>query len=163
MTILVAAIVLIVCASVYVAKHADTGSESPVACTMEARLCPDGSYVGRSGPDCAFAACPSVAEGAVAKLGQTILDNGVYITPQAVLEDSRCAEDVTCVWAGQVRLQATVRMKDDTTPQNQEVTVTSGKPFVFKNVTIELVRVSPARNSKSGIANGDYVFEFSVR
>ena len=25
---------------------------------MEAKECPDGSYVGRSGPDCAFAACP---------------------------------------------------------------------------------------------------------
>ena len=29
-----------------------------VACTMEARLCPDGSSVGRSGPNCEFAACP---------------------------------------------------------------------------------------------------------
>lgn len=27
------------------------------ACTMEARVCPDGSAVGRSGPDCSFAAC----------------------------------------------------------------------------------------------------------
>lgn len=30
----------------------------PVACTMEAKLCPDGSYVGRTGPNCEFAACP---------------------------------------------------------------------------------------------------------
>lgn len=29
-----------------------------VACSMEAKLCPDGSAVGRSGPDCAFAPCP---------------------------------------------------------------------------------------------------------
>lgn len=29
-----------------------------VACTMEAKLCPDGSSVGRSGPHCEFAACP---------------------------------------------------------------------------------------------------------
>jgi hypothetical protein len=28
------------------------------ACTTEAKLCPDGSYVGRSGPNCEFAACP---------------------------------------------------------------------------------------------------------
>lgn len=28
-----------------------------VACTMEAKLCPDGSYVGRSGPNCEFAPC----------------------------------------------------------------------------------------------------------
>lgn len=28
------------------------------ACTLEAKLCPDGSYVGRTGPNCEFAACP---------------------------------------------------------------------------------------------------------
>lgn len=33
-----------------------------VACTMEAKECPDGSYVGRSGPNCEFAACPTVVE-----------------------------------------------------------------------------------------------------
>ena len=33
-------------------------AEQPVACTMEAKQCPDGSFVGRVGPDCAFAACP---------------------------------------------------------------------------------------------------------
>ncbi|NYZ60697.1 hypothetical protein H0O01_03290 [Candidatus Micrarchaeota archaeon] len=31
----------------------------PRACTEEARLCPDGSYVGRAGPDCEFAPCPN--------------------------------------------------------------------------------------------------------
>ena len=29
----------------------------PVFCTMEAKLCPDGSYVGREGPKCEFAKC----------------------------------------------------------------------------------------------------------
>jgi len=30
------------------------------ACTAEAKLCPDGSYVGRTGPSCEFAQCPEV-------------------------------------------------------------------------------------------------------
>lgn len=30
-----------------------------IACTQEAKLCPDGSYVGRVGPNCEFAPCPS--------------------------------------------------------------------------------------------------------
>lgn len=34
-----------------------TSGPAQVACTMEAKVCPDGSSVGRSGPDCAFAAC----------------------------------------------------------------------------------------------------------
>jgi hypothetical protein len=32
-----------------------------VACTEEAKVCPDGSAVGRTGPDCAFAPCPEEA------------------------------------------------------------------------------------------------------
>lgn len=32
--------------------------EQTVVCTMEAKLCPDGSSVGRTGPKCEFAACP---------------------------------------------------------------------------------------------------------
>ena len=32
-----------------------------VACTMEAKICPDGSSVGRTGPNCEFAACPGEA------------------------------------------------------------------------------------------------------
>jgi hypothetical protein len=40
-------------------KDATTG---PVACTEEAMLCPDGSYVGRTGPSCQFAPCPQREE-----------------------------------------------------------------------------------------------------
>jgi murein DD-endopeptidase MepM/ murein hydrolase activator NlpD len=32
----------------------------PVACTKEARICPDGSAVGRVGPNCEFAPCPII-------------------------------------------------------------------------------------------------------
>jgi hypothetical protein len=32
--------------------------KSQVSCTQEAKLCPDGSYVGRSGSDCQFSQCP---------------------------------------------------------------------------------------------------------
>lgn len=37
------------------AKTTDTGR---MACSSEAKLCPDGSGVGRTGPNCEFAACP---------------------------------------------------------------------------------------------------------
>lgn len=51
------AIVVVVGIGAYVVKilSAPTG---PVACTMEAKICPDGSAVGRSGPKCEFAPCP---------------------------------------------------------------------------------------------------------
>jgi hypothetical protein len=31
-----------------------------IACTMEAKPCPDGSYVSRTGPKCEFATCPEI-------------------------------------------------------------------------------------------------------
>jgi hypothetical protein len=34
-----------------------------VACTDEAKVCPDGTAVGRTGPDCQFAACPAATAG----------------------------------------------------------------------------------------------------
>lgn len=37
-----------------------TQTPGQVMCTQEAKQCPDGSYVGRTGPNCAFAACPEV-------------------------------------------------------------------------------------------------------
>lgn len=44
----------------------DTGHDwtvgGPQACTQEAMLCPDGSAVGRTGPNCEFAACPTPSD-----------------------------------------------------------------------------------------------------
>lgn len=37
-------------------EYGDTKGD--VVCTMEAKLCPDGSYVGRTGPNCEFSPCP---------------------------------------------------------------------------------------------------------
>jgi hypothetical protein len=31
---------------------------TPTACTLDAKLCPDGTAVGRTGPNCEFAKCP---------------------------------------------------------------------------------------------------------
>lgn len=35
-----------------------SGKPEPVACTMDAKVCPDGSAVGRTGPSCEFSTCP---------------------------------------------------------------------------------------------------------
>lgn len=40
-------------------KPLPTATSPDVACTQEAKLCPDGSYVSRTGPNCEFTACPS--------------------------------------------------------------------------------------------------------
>jgi hypothetical protein len=32
--------------------------DQPVFCTLDAKICPDGTAVGRTGPNCEFAPCP---------------------------------------------------------------------------------------------------------
>ena len=39
---------------------------APKACTAEAKMCPDGSTVGRTGPNCEFAPCPASGNGTAA-------------------------------------------------------------------------------------------------
>jgi hypothetical protein len=39
-------------------EYKNPNEPEQVVCTMDAKMCPDGSYVGRSGPKCEFAACP---------------------------------------------------------------------------------------------------------
>lgn len=38
----------------------DNKNNNLVACTLEAKICPDGTAVGRSGPNCEFQACPQL-------------------------------------------------------------------------------------------------------
>ncbi|MDO8686902.1 MAG: hypothetical protein Q7K11_01705 [Candidatus Berkelbacteria bacterium] len=55
-------IILLTGGAFYLGKSAGLkpqSPETPRACTDEAMVCPDGSAVGRTGPNCEFAACPS--------------------------------------------------------------------------------------------------------
>jgi len=66
----------------------------PVACTEEAKLCPDGSAVGRSGPNCEFETCPSVPtpyEACIIKQGYVWCEynskcyqSGTYVCPPEI-------------------------------------------------------------------------------
>jgi len=49
--------VILLAGIVYLAFEVANKNKQGV-CTMEAKLCPDGSYVGRTGPNCEFTPCP---------------------------------------------------------------------------------------------------------
>lgn len=44
------------------APSSPAAPSEPVFCTQEAKLCPDGSYVSRTGPNCEFTSCPSASD-----------------------------------------------------------------------------------------------------
>lgn len=128
-----------------------------VACTMEAKICPDGSSVGRSGPKCEFSPCPvstttpPTNSGTTASLNQRIFSNGVYITPLEVISDSRCPQDVQCIWAGELTLK--VRLEKGSV--SKEVVIKLHTPYDFQGERIVLAYASNKTNSPS-----DYQFMF---
>ncbi len=73
-----------------------SNSSNAVACTMEAKICPDGSYVGRQGPNCEFALCPG--EGSSSSASDKVSDGtiefprpdgfGLALKPEQILATS---------------------------------------------------------------------------
>lgn len=145
-----------------------TGTKGPVACTMEAKQCPDGSYVGRQGPRCEFAQCPNASSSVVispsitllAKLGETVTGSGLRITPLVVTEDSRCPAGVMCIQAGRVAVQ----VKIESALGTSEPSLTVGQSITTEAETVTLVSVSPEKlGNPVGIQPADYRFSFEIR
>jgi len=59
---LISIIILLIGILIY--TYTQNANQSPTftACTLEGKVCPDGSVVGRAGPNCEFAECPPSAE-----------------------------------------------------------------------------------------------------
>lgn len=128
-----------------------------VACTEEAKQCPDGSYVARTGPACEFAACPLPNAMTTVHLGETATIHGTTITALELLEDSRCPVDVQCIQAGTVRLRAAIDA------YNRDFIFTLLQPQTVGNATVLLSSVIPAeRRSTETVASSDYRFTFTV-
>lgn len=53
----------------------EANPDEMVACTMDAKICPDGSAVGRSGPNCEFAPCPTSPDSSTQNDGWKVYDN----------------------------------------------------------------------------------------
>lgn len=75
-----------------------------VACTQEAKLCPDGSYVSRTGPNCQFAACPQPKGGCSSDsqcLAGQVCHLGACVNPVAAVcsgaSDTSCGPGYQCV------------------------------------------------------------------
>jgi hypothetical protein len=136
-----------------------------VACAADAMQCPDGSYVGRSGPDCQFVCPTSTTSSGVpspatveAKVGKSATVLGIGILPLAVTEDSRCPVDVECVWAGKI----SVSVRIHNALGDSDVTMAPNTPVTTQDGTITLIDVRPAPHSGVKLTPADYVFVFRV-
>lgn len=80
----------------------------PIACTADAKLCPDGSAVGRTGQDCEFAPCPGASFLECEVAGNPIMEsyprqcrweNGTTVTesvPPVPEETAQPADPLAC-------------------------------------------------------------------
>lgn len=144
---------------------------SQVACIMDAMACPDGSFVGRVAPKCEFAKCPtsidSKSDELTLSIGESRSIKGVNITFEKLLQDSRCPNDVTCVWAGLVevgvnlKLVKLVDVKNISKSKSINMTSING-PYFFEGYEISISSVGPVKNSKIEIKPEDYRITFKV-
>jgi hypothetical protein len=109
-----------------------------------------------------IAAEPGVAFSLPVGKTAAINGNGTRITFTQVREDSRCPTDVTCVWAGDAKIEVTISRNgspDDTrilslTPPNNEAS--SG------DLQIRLVGLTPVPRQSDGNAPRAYVAQLVV-
>jgi hypothetical protein len=67
-------------------------------------------------------------------------------------EDSRCPNDVTCVWAGEVVVRLALRRDS----RNKEVSVKETQGLAVDGYTIDILQVLPPRASSGPVALADY-------
>lgn len=147
-----------------------TNDGGGVVCTMEAKLCPDGvTYVGRGGPNCEFAACPTVStttnSGATsspttveAKINKKVAAGTLSLTVLEVVEDSRCPTDVQCIQAGTVRIKVLL----SSGLGEGEITMALNTPITTEAEEITLVSVTPAKLSTHTTTASEYTFTFKI-
>lgn len=208
-----------------------------IVCAQEALLCPNGLYVGRSGFECKFSACPNqdsftgilrkingsfsllfgapevsssgevsylmplvisdndVAEKLVGQkvrvfgtftegiifsvnrfeklsgdagdptlgevsIGQSVFINGVRITLNKIVQDSRCPADVQCIQAGSVTVNVT--LQSDTDKETTDISSVAN-PIAFDSYKISVKNVSPSRIAGSILEPGKYAVVFNVQ
>ena len=101
---------------------------------------------------------PAPGEGrfVYARIGETVTVGGPRVTPLALIEDSRCPQGVQCVWAGRVRINATI----STPTMKLTRDLTLGEPFAVADGTLTLADVQPSKTKDVAIPPGAYRFGF---
>jgi len=136
------------------------GEAEVYECDGDAKICPDGSTVGRGGPQCEFAACPpldATSASLTTYMGGTATALNVSVSPQEVVSDSRCPSTVTCIWAGTVEVRTVL----STAVAHGEHVLTLGTPQTFGNYTVTLVEVTPEKGEEA-IADSSYRFTYLI-
>ncbi|MES2014347.1 MAG: hypothetical protein V4437_00840 [Patescibacteria group bacterium] len=100
---------------------------------------------------------PTVGE---LRVGKTAYINGVKVTLEKIIQDSRCPVDVTCIRAGNVTLEVTLQSNTDT---EKKTIISDDPPILFDSYQISIVKILPEPHSKVERHPADYVITLKVR
>lgn len=85
---------------------------------------------------------------------QAVFDpHGLTVEFVKVVEDSRCPTDVTCVWAGEVKVQIATRISAVEAVQHE---IIAGQDAMTGKFRLAVVRVQPERVSTREISPEEY-------
>lgn len=164
--LLIVVVLLVVGAGMYLVFFRSTAQPQPTpntpevaACTKELKVCPDGTGVGRTGSNCEFAACPNVSFYGELSVGETKTVNGVEITVNKIVEESRCPQDVVCIQAG--RFVASVTLS--TAISHGQHNIGTDKPQVFGDKSVSITNAIPFPVSTKSVDPEDYRITFKVQ
>lgn len=160
---LVVALLAVMKLQSFVRNNAPLPTDEPVFCTADAMMCPDGTYVGRSGPNCEFK-CPGLQDALATttvtlSLHQSYVIASTTITAEAITEDSRCPSDVQCIQAGLVRVALSLATPSGTSTMQLEPRQTA----TTETLAITLDDVTPYPISTKKIEPADYRLILTIK
>ena len=104
------------------------------------------------------AAAPVRADGH-ARLGEATRIGTLIVTPQAVVEDSRCPINARCVWAGRLIVKARI----DGAGWRETISLTLGEPYATHGAGLALVSGEPGKMAGSAPSPPASLFGFEPR
>ncbi len=76
-----------------------------------------------------------------ARLGESTRVGGLVVTPQKIVEDSRCPINARCIWAGRLILTAAVKGNGWQEVRN----LTLGEAAMMRGITLTLTSAEPGK------------------
>lgn len=94
--------------------------------------------------------------------GQAEVAPGIVVTLERVVADSRCPVDVTCVWAGEIRVALALESPQTEAPRIEFELATTAPTAEARGLAFELLGATPAPRSTAKIAVADYRISLRV-
>ena len=110
-------------------------------------------------------ACASLPTGApmrtdgLARIGQSTRVGAMIVTPQAIVEDSRCPINARCVWAGRLVLATRISGAG----WRETASLTLGEPYSTHGSGLALVSAEPGKMAGSPPSPPASLFGFEAR